>query len=72
VQLKLFTRIDSLSYMNTRNTHRATWRNRFLEISRRYEATEDRAPALALSGLRPRARMAGFATLRRPRQGATG
>lgn len=72
MQLKLFTRIDSLSYMNTRNTQRATWRNRFLEISRRYEATEDRAPAMALSGLRPRARMAGFATLRRPRQGATG
>jgi hypothetical protein len=58
--------------MNTRNTNRATWRNRFLEISRRYEATEDRAPAMALSGLRPRARMAGFATLRRPRQGVSG
>jgi hypothetical protein len=58
--------------MNTRNTNRATWRNRFLEISRRYEATDGRAPAMALSGLRPRARMAGFATLRRLRQGAAG
>jgi hypothetical protein len=58
--------------MNTRSTSRETWRHRFLEIARRYEATGERAPALALSGLRPRARMAGFATLRRSRAGAAG
>jgi hypothetical protein len=58
--------------MNTRNTSRETWRNRFLEIARRYEATAERAPVLALTGLRPRARMAGFATLRRPRAGSPG
>ncbi len=55
--------------MNTRNPARETWRHRFLEIARRYEATGagEEAPAIAMPGLRRRARMAGFATLRRSR-----
>jgi hypothetical protein len=54
--------------MNTRNPTRETWRSRFLEIARRYEAYGDsEAPAIALTGLRRRTRMAGFATLRRSR-----
>jgi hypothetical protein len=44
---------------------RATWRDRFLEIGRQVGSTEVRAPAALAAGLRPRARMAGFATLRR-------
>jgi len=55
--------------MSTRNPIRETWRQRFLEISRRFEATGESAPAIVLPGLRRRARMAGFATLRRPRAG---
>ena len=52
--------------MNTRNPTRETWRSRFLEIARRFEATgEPVVPAIALTGLRRRSRMAGFATLRR-------
>ncbi|HUP98078.1 MAG TPA: hypothetical protein VM073_09060 [Usitatibacter sp.] len=53
--------------MNVRiaTVRRVTWRHRFLEIARRFEALEPRASAP--SGLRPRARMAGFATLRRQR-----
>ena len=46
---------------------RVTWRHRFLEIARKFEAVEPRAPSAAASGLRPRAKMAGFATLRRNR-----
>ena len=52
--------------MSKRNPNRETWRHRFLEIARRYEATGESAPAIAVPGLRRRARMAGFATLRRP------
>jgi hypothetical protein len=57
--------------MSTRNPSRETWRHRFLEIARRYEATGpgEPAPMIAVPGLRRRARMAGFATLRRPGQG---
>ena len=51
---------------------RETWRHRFLEIARRYEAADDRSEPLGMSGLRPRAKMAGFATLRRARTGAAG
>jgi hypothetical protein len=51
---------------------RETWRHRFLEIARRYEAVEVGAQSLGMSGLRPRGRMAGFATLRRARPGAAG
>ena len=53
--------------MKMRNTviRRATWRDRFLEIARQVEAIEVRSEAALASGLRPRARMAGFATLRR-------
>jgi hypothetical protein len=58
--------------MNTRNPIRESWRHRFLEIARRYEATGESGPAIALPGLRRRARMAGFATLRRPRTGLPG
>jgi hypothetical protein len=58
---------------NTTTARRETWRHRFLEIARRYEAVEDRAAQpLGISGLRPRATMAGFATLRRTRPGAAG
>jgi hypothetical protein len=54
--------------MNTRNPSRETWRSRFLEIARRFEATgEPGQPALAGTGLRRRSKMAGFATLRRSR-----
>ena len=52
----------------TNRTHaarRATWRDRFLEIARQVESIEVRSGAALASGLRPRARMAGFATLRR-------
>ena len=53
--------------MKIRNTtvRRASWRDRFLEIARQAEALEVRSGAALASGLRPRARMAGFATLRR-------
>ena len=56
-----------LIIMNNRTpiTRRATWRDRFLEIARQVEAIEVRSGAALASGLRPRARMAGFATLRR-------
>ncbi|HLX22094.1 MAG TPA: hypothetical protein VKR38_02010 [Usitatibacter sp.] len=55
--------------MSMRNPIRDTWRHRFLEIARRYEATGpgESAPAIAMPELRRRARMAGFATLHRPR-----
>lgn len=57
----------SLEYMKNRNAiiRRATWRDRFLEIARQVEAIEVRSGAAMASGLRARARMAGFATLRR-------
>ena len=48
--------------VKTTNTRRATWRHRFLEIARQFEAVEVRPQ---VRGLRPRAKMAGFATLRR-------
>ena len=54
--------------MNARNpttTRRMTWRHRFLEIARQVEGLEVRSGAALAAGLRPRARMAGFATLRR-------
>lgn len=44
---------------------RTTWRDRFLEIARQAEGIEIRSGAALAAGLRPRARMAGFATLRR-------
>jgi hypothetical protein len=47
------------------NVRRATWRDRFLEIARQVEGLEVRSGAALAAGLRPRARMAGFATLRR-------
>jgi hypothetical protein len=52
--------------MRIKNTtaRRATWRDRFVEIARSLEAPSPRASVL-VAGLRPRARMAGFAVLRR-------
>jgi hypothetical protein len=44
---------------------RATWRDRFVEIGRLAGSPEGRASAALVAGLRPRARMAGFAMLRR-------
>ena len=57
----------SLQIMKIRSpiARRASWRDRFLEIARQVEAIEVRSGAALASGLRPRARMAGFATLRR-------
>jgi hypothetical protein len=70
VTLKLFTGTDSLPFMNTRfpSDHRATWRLRFLEIARQVEGSGSRPSASGAGGLRPRSRMAGFATLRRARR----
>ena len=64
---KLSTDARSLLDMSMRNpiTRRATWRHRFLEIARQFEVVEGRTPRPGASGLKPRARMAGFATLRR-------
>jgi hypothetical protein len=54
--------------MSARNQIRESWRNRFLEIARRYEATGDAGlPPIAMPGLRRRKRMSGFATLSRSR-----
>jgi hypothetical protein len=55
--------------IRTNTPRRVTWRHRFLEIARQFEVVEARPRA---AGLRPRARMAGFATLRRGRSGAPG
>ena len=55
----------TLRDMTVRNPiagRRVTWRHRFLEIARQFEAVPARP---RLGGLRPRAKMAGFATLRR-------
>ena len=69
VTRKLSVPMGSLQIMKIRisTARRVTWRHRFLEIARRVEAVEARVPPVVVSGLRPRARMAGFATLRRPR-----
>jgi hypothetical protein len=50
--------------MSTRfpTDRRSTWRLRFLEIARQVEGAGARPSA---SGLRPRSKMAGFASLRR-------
>lgn len=45
----------------------STWRARFLEIARQVEGAT--RPAARPSGLRPRSKMAGFATLRLTRRG---
>jgi len=65
---KLFPATGSLQDMKVRNPlARRTWRDRFVEIARQVEALDVRsgAASASASGLRPRARMAGFATLRR-------
>jgi len=46
----------------------STWRTRFLEIARQVEGAT--RPAARPSGLRPRSKMAGFATLRRSGRGS--
>jgi hypothetical protein len=51
--------------IKTAIARRASWRDRFVEIGRQVGSTEVRAPAALVAGLRPRARMAGFATIRR-------
>ena len=51
--------------MTRRNAHpspASTWRARFLEIARQVEGAT--RPAARPAGLRPRSKMAGFATLR--------
>ena len=62
--------MDSLEIMKIKTAiaRRATWRDRFVEIARQVEALDARTQAALASGLRPRARMAGFATLRRAAQ----
>jgi hypothetical protein len=63
---KLSTDERNLRDMTVRNPitpRRVTWRHRFLEIARQFEAAPARPQ---MGGLRPRAKMAGFATLRRP------
>ena len=63
---KPFPPPDSLLDMKVKNPlARRTWRDRFVEIARQVEALDVRSGAALASGLRPRARMAGFATLRR-------
>ena len=56
--------------MNTRfpSDGRATWRLRFLEIAHQVEGSGSRPSATGGGGLRPRSKMAGFATLRRARR----
>jgi len=65
---KLSFDVDSLEIMKIKTAiaRRATWRDRFVEIGRQVGSTEVRAPAALAAGLRPRARMGGFAMLRRP------
>ena len=46
---------------------RASWRLRFLEIARQVEGSGTPV-ARGLGGLRPRSKMAGYATLRRARR----
>ena len=57
--------------MNSRfpSSKAPSWRDRFLEIARQVEGELSR-PVAVPSGLRPRSRMAGFATLRRTRRSA--
>ena len=63
---KLFPPVRSLQDMKLKHPlARRTWRDRFVEIARQVEALDVRSGAALASGLRPRARMAGFATLRR-------
>ena len=65
----LSPRTEKLPTIMNIRTHiaarRSSWRDRFLEIARQVEALEVRSGTALASGLRPRARMAGFATLRR-------
>ena len=51
---------------NTTPSPASTWRARFLEIARQVEGGA--RPAARPEGLRPRSRMAGFATLRLARR----
>ena len=70
IHAKLSPTDASLEIMKIRSpiARRAPWRERFLEIARQVEALEVRTGAALASGLRPRARMAGFATMRRAAQ----
>ena len=66
IPLKLSSPLDSLEVMKLKHPiARRTWRDRFVEIARQSGEIDVRSGAALASGLRPRARMAGFATLRR-------
>ena len=66
IPLKLSSSPDSLEIMKLKHPiARRTWRDRFVEIGRQVGEIDARTGAALASGLRPRARMAGFATLRR-------
>jgi hypothetical protein len=66
IHARLFPPTDNLQVMKLKHPlARRTWRDRFVEIARQVEALDLRSGAALASGLRPRARMAGFATLRR-------
>ena len=66
IPLKLSSSPDSLEIMKLKHPiARRTWRDRFVEIGRQVGEIDVRTGAALASGLRPRARMAGFATLRR-------
>ena len=76
VQRKLTPPSDSLSVMKIRNIttaaeRRLAWRNRFLEIGRLAEVAAA-TQVFAARALRPRARMAGFAVVRRARPASPG
>jgi hypothetical protein len=58
-------KLPTIMKIRTPIARRASWRDRFLEIARQVEGLEARTGAVLAAGLRPRARMAGFATLRR-------
>ena len=67
IRVKLKTPTHNLQIMKVRipTARRATWRDRFLEIARQVEGIEARTGAVLAAGLRTRARMGGFASLRR-------
>jgi hypothetical protein len=67
IRVKLESQTDNVKIMKVRTptARRATWRDRFLEIARQVEGIEARTGAVLAAGLRPRARMGGFASLRR-------
>ena len=57
--------LDDMKIRTPITARRATWRDRFLEIARQVDGIEVRSGAAPAAATRRRARMAGFATLRR-------